>query len=47
VISTKPLREVDTEMAELIERETRRKEFSLELIPSENIVSEAVLEVTG
>jgi glycine hydroxymethyltransferase len=47
VISTAPLKETDPEIAELVSKETIRKEFSLELIPSENCVSEAVLEVTG
>lgn len=47
MISTHTLAQTDPELAELIERETRRKEFSLELIPSENCVSEAVLEAAG
>ncbi|MDD2941609.1 MAG: serine hydroxymethyltransferase [bacterium] len=47
MISTKPLREADPEIAKLIEQEIERKEYSLELIPSENIVSEAVLEAAG
>ena len=47
MIGTSPLSEVDAEIADLIQKETRRKEFSLELIPSENTVSEAVLEAIG
>lgn len=46
-ISTSRLHEVDPDIAELIAKETKRKEFSLELIPSENCVSEAVLEAAG
>lgn len=47
MISTKPLAQVDPELANLIRKETERKEYSLELIASENCVSEAVLEATG
>jgi len=47
VISRTPLLEADPQIAELVKRETERKEYSLELIPSENSVSEAVMEVTG
>jgi len=47
VISTTKLSQTDPEIEQLIIKETRRKEFSLELIPSENSVSEAVLEVQG
>ncbi len=47
MISTEKLSVVDAEIADLIRKETRRKEFSLELIPSENCVSEAVLEAQG
>ena len=43
----KPLREVDPEVARLIDDETRRQAEGLELIASENFVSEAVLEATG
>ena len=46
-ISRDTLAQVDPEIAELIKRETERKEFSLELIPSENCTSEAVIEATG
>ena len=41
------LREVDPEIAEIIALETRRQATGLELIPSENLVSEAVLEAMG
>ena len=43
----RPLREVDPEIAEILELETRRQAIGLELIPSENLVSEAVLEAVG
>src|SRR5690348_4695637 len=42
-----PLREVDPEIAEIIQLEGRRQATGLELIPSENFVSEAVLEAMG
>jgi glycine hydroxymethyltransferase len=42
-----PLREVDPDIAEIIALETRRQTDGLELIPSENFVSEAVLEAMG
>jgi len=41
------LRKVDPEVAEAIADETRRQNESLELIASENFVSEAVLEAAG
>jgi glycine hydroxymethyltransferase len=41
------LTEVDPEIAGLLRREARRQALSLELIASENFVSEAVLEATG
>jgi glycine hydroxymethyltransferase len=41
------LKTVDPEIYEVIRRETERQAFGLELIPSENFVSEAVLEATG
>lgn len=47
MISRKSLNEVDPKIAELVRLETERKEYSLELIPSENTTSEAVLEVQG
>ena len=43
----RPLCEVDPEIAETIRRETCRQSETLELIASENFVSEAVLEVIG
>ena len=44
---TSPLREVDPEIAEILQEEARRQATGLELIPSENFVSEAVLEALG
>jgi glycine hydroxymethyltransferase len=41
------LAEVDPEIAGLLRQEARRQALSLELIASENFVSEAVLEATG
>src|SRR5438045_9684483 len=41
------LQEVDPEIARLIREETRRQAEGLELIASENFVSEAVLEAAG
>jgi len=38
---------VDPEIADVLRREARRQALSLELIASENFVSEAVLEATG
>jgi glycine hydroxymethyltransferase len=43
----KSLQEVDPEIARLIQEETRRQAEGLELIASENFVSEAVLEAQG
>ncbi len=43
----RPLHEVDPPVAESILQETRRQSESLELIASENFVSEAVLEAMG
>src|SRR2546422_5305154 len=43
----RPLAEVDPEIARLIREETRRQAEGLELIASENFVSEAVLEAQG
>ena len=39
--------EQDKEIAELIEHEAKRQREGLELIPSENIVSDAVREAVG
>src|SRR5690349_11201151 len=44
---TRPLHEVDSEVAAAIDNETRRQHEGLELIASENFVSEAVLEAAG
>jgi glycine hydroxymethyltransferase len=43
----RPLEEVDPEVARAIEREVEREARTLELIASENFVSEAVLEALG
>jgi glycine hydroxymethyltransferase len=43
----RPLREVDPEIADVLREEGRRQGTGLELIPSENFVSEAVLEAAG
>ena len=43
----RPLAEVDPDIAQAIENEERRQHEGLELIASENFVSEAVLEATG
>ena len=42
-----PLREVDPEVAEAIERETLREERKVVLIASENYTTEAILEAQG
>lgn len=41
------LENIDPEIAEIIRSETERQEYKLELIASENYVSEAVLEAAG
>ena len=46
-ISQTELRDADPEIAAAIGREARRQEDNLELIPSENAVSRAVLEAQG
>ena len=43
----RPLNEVDPQIAELLREEAVRQSTGLELIPSENLVSEAVLEAMG
>jgi glycine hydroxymethyltransferase len=43
----RPLAEVDPDVADAIREEGRRQGTGLELIPSENFVSEAVLEAAG
>ncbi len=47
MVSAHRLSQSDPELAALIRKETERKELSLELIPSENCVSRAVLEAGG
>src|SRR5947199_5875619 len=44
---TRPLEEVDPELARVIDREVDRQARTLELIASENFVSEAVLQALG
>src|SRR5438270_12149138 len=44
---TRPLTEVDPQIAAAIDNEVRRQHEGLELIASENFVSEAVLEAMG
>jgi glycine hydroxymethyltransferase len=44
---SRPLQEVDPEIAEQIQAETARQNSRLELIASENFTSEAILEATG
>lgn len=41
------LRQVDPEIFSLVQEETARQEYGLEMIPSENFVSEAVLEANS
>lgn len=43
----RPLDSVDPKIADLLREEARRQATGLELIPSENLVSEAVLEAMG
>src|SRR6201981_1465532 len=44
---SRPLDQVDPEIADVIRNEVKRQATSIELIPSENFVSEAVLEAMG
>src|ERR1700751_3595438 len=46
-VMSRPLCEVDPDVAAAIDNETRRQHEGLELIASENFVSEAVLEAAG
>src|SRR6266853_1217096 len=46
-LMNRPLAEVDPEIADALREEGRRQGTGLELIPSENFVSEAVLEAMG
>src|SRR5207244_9342651 len=43
----RPLDSVDPQIADILRDEARRQATGLELIPSENLVSEAVLEAMG
>src|SRR5258707_10309050 len=43
----RPLDSIDPQIADLLRDEARRQATGLELIPSENLVSEAVLEAMG
>ncbi|HVO57688.1 MAG TPA: serine hydroxymethyltransferase [Dongiaceae bacterium] len=43
----RPLAQVDPQISELLHEEAQRQATGLELIPSENLVSEAVLEAMG
>lgn len=47
MVSTRTLAQFDPEIATLVRHETERQEYGLEMIPSENFVSEAVLEANG
>ncbi|MCB0333110.1 MAG: serine hydroxymethyltransferase [Bdellovibrionales bacterium] len=47
MVCTTPLREADAAIFNLIQEETKRQEFGLEMIPSENFVSEAILEANS
>ncbi len=44
---SRPLADVDPEIADAIQRETERQNGGIELIASENFTSEAILEATG
>ncbi len=46
-ISRTTLKEFDSQIFNLVQEETARQEYGLEMIPSENFVSEAVLEAAG
>lgn len=47
MLSQNSLGKTDPELFALLQRETERQEYGLEMIPSENFVSEAVLEASG
>jgi glycine hydroxymethyltransferase len=47
MVDRTPLKEADTDIYNLIQEETARQEYGLEMIPSENFVSEAILEACG
>ncbi|MGA7092380.1 MAG: hypothetical protein WBX12_17015, partial [Candidatus Acidiferrales bacterium] len=44
---SRPLAESDPQIAEVLRQEVQRQATGIELIPSENFVSEAVLEAAG
>ena len=44
---TKPVSEVDPEIAEVLEDEVRRQDQTLEMIASENFVPQAILDCQG
>src|SRR4051812_28253380 len=44
---TKPVSEVDPEIAQVLDDERNRQETTLEMIASENFVPQAVLDATG
>src|SRR4051812_50030931 len=44
---TKPVSEVDPEIAQVLDDERNRQEMTLEMIASENFVPQAVLDATG
>src|SRR5690349_22555724 len=44
---TAPLAEVDPDIAQVLERELRRQQGTLEMIASENFVPQAVLDAVG
>jgi glycine hydroxymethyltransferase len=47
MVDRTPLRDADPEIYGWIQKETARQEYGLEMIPSENFVSEAILEACG
>ncbi|NBW40641.1 serine hydroxymethyltransferase [bacterium] len=47
MVDRTPLRDADPEIYNWIQKETERQEYGLEMIPSENFVSEAILEACG
>lgn len=44
---SKPVQEVDPEMAEILSQEKARQKNSITLIPSENFTSKAVMDLLG
>lgn len=47
MVDVRSLAQFDPEIAKLVRQETERQEYGLEMIPSENFVSEAILEANG